>query len=98
MIRTQEDFEAAVEQAAQYLECPPAHGTAEAAEFARLLHDIETYRPEPPPPEKIADPDQARIAELEHRLAQFRAKYNPDRPPGLTPAFGFGHDVRGREG
>ena len=98
MIRTQEDLEAAVEEAAQYLECPPAHGTAEAAEFARLLREIERYRPEPPPTEKIADPDQARIAGLEHRLAEFREKYYPDRPPGLTPAFGFGHDVRGEEG
>ena len=91
MIKTQEDFETALEEAAQYLECPPAHGTAEAAEFAALLREIERYRPEPPAPEKIRDPNQARMAELENQLVQFREKYYPDRFPGLTANFGFGH-------
>ncbi len=95
MIKTQADFEAALEEAAQYLECPPAHGTQEAAEFARLLRELERYKPEPTPVAEAHDPLSIQMAELENRLARFRATYLTEPPHAFAEGFGFGRDVRG---
>jgi hypothetical protein len=91
MIRTREDFEAALEEAAQYLECPPAHGTHEAAEFAALLREIERYKPDPTPAEEVHDPLSIQMAQLEKRLAKFREMYLTEAPHAFSEGFGFGH-------
>ena len=95
MIKTQADFESALEEAAQYLECPPAHGTQEAAEFAKLLRDIERYKPEPTPVEEATDPVSRQVAHLENELAKFRQTYLTEEPHAFAEGFGFGRDVRG---
>lgn len=45
MIRNREDLETALEAVSAYLETPPAPGSEDAAEFRRLLHEIDAYQP-----------------------------------------------------
>ena len=45
MIRNREDLETALEAVSAYLETPPAPGSEDAAEFRRLLHEIDATSP-----------------------------------------------------
>lgn len=45
MIGNREDLETALEAVSAYLETPPAPGSEDAAEFRRLLHEIDAYQP-----------------------------------------------------
>lgn len=45
MLHHQEAFESALQRVADFMEHPPAQSSEDDVEFAKLLHEIELYRP-----------------------------------------------------
>lgn len=101
MIHTEKGFYAALERATQYLEHPPAAGSAEEREFTKLLEDLEAYRPsaasrpEPPPrtrEQTEADSLNARAAALlksvDERKRRQRLDDFPQDGRGIGPTTG----------
>ena len=100
MIEDLEAFESALDRAEALLENPPAPGTTESRSFLALIQEIDRLRPTLIRSAPAADPLAARLADLDHGLADFRLRY-PDHhahdghPTAFGPNFGFGKDLRG---
>jgi hypothetical protein len=54
LMRSQEEFEAALERVSELMEHPPGAGSSRDDSFAQLLSDIEHYRPSLPEPREVA--------------------------------------------
>lgn len=77
MIRSDEEFEAALERVSGWLETPPKAGSAEEECFHRLLCDIELYTPKLEPVQATEPPERAALRaqaeELRRHLSQHHA-------------------------
>jgi hypothetical protein len=93
MIETPRQFEAALQQVAAYLAEPPQEGTAQDADFARLLSELKEYRKTLPPAEERKA--VTAFSALDEHLAEFRARYPEHHRRGELSHFGFGQDLRG---
>lgn len=78
MIRTHEQFEAALEEGARLLDAAPPEGTPDHRRLLALMQDIAAYRPamRPTPPDK--DPTAER---LNARLRAFETQLAPELTP-----------------
>lgn len=100
MIRSNEEFEAALERVSAFLDHPPVAGSPQDASFAQLLSDIEFYRPDfSQPPEartskSAQDADElvrranALLAARDERARSQRLSSFPEDGEGIGPTTG----------
>lgn len=93
MIRDDQEFEAALEQAAQSLKTPPAPDTVEEEAFFYLVAEIAAYERSFDPPQTSRERTlAAELEELKTRLAaRNAAKREPfgHHPDGIGPTLGM---------
>jgi len=101
MIRSPEDYEAALERLIAMMEHPPRLGAEDSAAFAELLAEIERYTPRMTAPEAVGravSQDEAAalvrqanalLAEREAQARRQRYSSFPDDGEGIGPTTGI---------
>ncbi|MBP6546258.1 MAG: hypothetical protein KA220_06035 [Phenylobacterium sp.] len=101
MIGNREDLETALEAVSAYLQTPPAPGSEDAAEFRRLLHEIDAYQPtmnipaSPTPMQDLATRTRDLVARAEALIRRMQESEDagklvsfPEDGQGIGPTTG----------